>query len=271
MSGPAGVTVRELAAWGFDAYAYRPTEMRALPTASVSVRVSREAAVSELSPTLQAVAEGHRTRADLHFEMRGLDWSIAEVDLRALLSFQRRVAFPPEALASALPAANDPEGLVSFCFPPSRSVAYHLLPQEGSAAVFDSVDPNLQLRVDPGSATPLSLYAGSPFVEAAMFGGRVFLRDGYHRAYRLLRAGVVRVPAIVVRARTLAELGADRPWFFPPEVLFSNDPPRVRDFLDDAKTISYSRPVLRKRLRLMVKEELVPEELTSQDNKGERR
>lgn len=84
-----------------------------------------------------------------------------------------------------------------------------------------SHNPDLQLRLEAerGGGCPFAVDGGSPFFEVAEFGGRWFLRDGYHRAYALLRAGVYRMVA-VVRARTMEELGATEPWFFGEEVLF---------------------------------------------------
>ncbi len=96
------------------------------------------------------------------------------------------------------------------------------------------------------------------FFEVADFGGRWFLRDGYHRAYRLLRAGIVHFPSIIIRARTLAELGPVQPWFFSEETLFNPTPPRVIDFLDDDLTIEYTRPRLLKTLRVTIEESIEP-------------
>jgi hypothetical protein len=94
--------------------------------------------------------------------------------------------------------------------------------------------------------------------------GRWFLRDGYHRAYSLLQAGVYEVPAIIVQARTIEELGATHPWFFPEEILFSETPPRVCDFLDDDLVFEYNRPPLIKTLRITMEETLAPEDISGE-------
>jgi hypothetical protein len=92
----------------------------------------------------------------------------------------------------------------------------------------------------------------------AQYRDRWFLRDGYHRAYDLLRANIFRVPAVIVYARTLDELGATQPWFFNEETLFSATPPRVLDFLDDALVLEYSRPLLVKTVSVTIEESLAP-------------
>jgi len=71
---------------------------------------------------------------------------------------------------------------------------------------------------------------------------------------------------VIVQARTLEELGATRPWFFPEEVLFSPTPPRVTDFLDDNLVLEYDRIPLIKTLRVTVEETFVPA-VSSGENK----
>jgi hypothetical protein len=92
----------------------------------------------------------------------------------------------------------------------------------------------------------------------AQYHDRWFLRDGYHRAYDLLQANIFRVPAVIVYATTLEELGATRPWFFNEETLFSATPPRVIDFLNDALTLEYNRPLLIKTVSVTIEESLAP-------------
>ena len=92
-------------------------------------------------------------------------------------------------------------------------------------------------------------------MEVGYYRGRWFLRDGYHRAYRLLRAGIVEIPAVIVQASTLEELGANQPWFFPEEKFFSRRPPLVTDFLADGLVLRWHRPVRRKVIRVAITEE----------------
>ena len=106
---------------------------------------------------------------------------------------------------------------------------------------------------------PLRLTGGSPFFEVASYRGRWFLRDGWlHRAFAMLRAGVNVGFAVVVAARTLEELGAVGPWFFGEDTLFSNRPPMVTDFLEDACVLQYDRPRLRKTITVRIEEFLEP-------------
>lgn len=105
---------------------------------------------------------------------------------------------------------------------------------------------------------PFEFHGGSPFFEVAEHHGRWFLRDGYHRAEYLLRSGITQVPAVVIRARTLAELGSIGSWFFSEQILFGPHPPYVSDFLDDQLTQQYARPRMLKTVRVTIEESFGP-------------
>jgi hypothetical protein len=205
-----------------------------------------------------------RERSDLQAEYEGLDWTLGIVDLRRLLAFQRRLVFGTKRQIAPSVQQDDWPQLISLTIGPQRSTAHRLLRNRSSTGDLDislhSSNPDLQVRISPntesGCQSPLSLYGGSPFFEVAELRGRWFLRDGYHRAYRLLQAGVHRIPAIVIYTRTIGELGATEPWFFGEEQLFSERPPRVSDFLDENLVLRYQRTALRKVIRIRVEESL---------------
>jgi hypothetical protein len=185
--------------------------------------------------------------------MAGLDWFLGVVDLRLLLAFQRRIALDLEAQGDSVPGVDDWVGLMDLCFGKQRPVVCDAVRSDASV-VFRSVNPNLHFRFTDDGSHPIAIHSGSPFFEVAQYCDRWFLRDGYHRAFLCLQARVFHLPAVIVRARTLEELGAVHPWFFPEEVLFSTAPPRVIDFLDDALVIEYHRSPLIKALRITVEE-----------------
>jgi hypothetical protein len=272
---PAKVAVTELIAWGLDDYPYRDSA-----TGDRHTEIARhvEQAKQRLSErdcyengTALLLEEtkriGHlltkcEQRPDLQMEYEGLDWTLGVVDLRRLLAFQRRLVFSFSVRNFSTPARDDWPGLISLAIGPPRSTEHHLVRNGLAGGDLDislrSTNPDLQLRLPPtvrsGDVSPLSLYGGSPFFEVAMLSGRWFLRDGYHRAYRLLQDGVYCVPAVVISARTFDELGATEPWFFHGQQLFSCRPPRVLDFLDESIVLHYERAALRKVIRIRVEE-----------------
>ena len=249
--------VRELAAWGFDASPYRPAcaeERRLVPGASFD---AKDCVVEVESEVVAGLFAEQALRADLQKEMKGLDWSLGVVDLRGLIAFQRRVVIHPELERDL---ASDWRSLFDVAFGASVPLMYTRRDMKDGAMVIETANPNLQVWPASGGAGGLfAMHGGSPFFEVGVYRGRWFLRDGYHRAYGFLRAGIVMVPAVVVRARTLVELGPVGDWFFGEEILFGGRPPLVTDFLHDEMTIEYTRPRMLKTIRITVEESFAPD------------
>ena len=254
----------ELAAWGLDSYEFRPSDFDHEKAASSQKLITQQppyeandALCADESTLLRDLLDLERSRADLHAEMLGLEWSLGVVDLRRLLAFQRRLSFPPNFVLQSAAHPQDWPALVKIAFAPPHPLVYDLVQDTSSYSLhLYSTNPNLHVRVTGDPAAPVMVHAGSPFFEVARYRDRWFLRDGYHRAYTLLQAGICKVPSVIVYARSFAELGADQPRFFPESVLFSPHPPRVTDFLDDALIVEYSRPRTRTNIRLTIEESL---------------
>jgi hypothetical protein len=263
----AQVRVRELVAWGLDENIFRP-QFDASPLKIERARrevmgrgsfVPNNPISRDVPIALRELLDQQAHRTDLHIEMKGIDWTAGMVDLRQLLAFQRRLIFDDHFLHAEVPGSEDWQGLVALSFGPAVPITYSHLVSNESELLLQSENPNLQIRPSiEGNRVPFQLHGGSPFFEVAEFKGRWFLRDGYHRAYRLLCAGITHCPAVIVRARTHTELGLVQPWFFSDETLFDSHPPRVIDFLDDKFTIEYNRPRLLKTLRVTIAESVEP-------------
>jgi len=259
------VRIRELMGWGFDANEYRPKLLEEGQLRRVEIIARRstfrqeDAILTYETETLRDIFSPHAERPDLLAEMSGLSWSFGVVDLRSLLAFQRRLAFPPGISEPTVPAAGDWPALFDLSFGPSKAIEYEAVHDRSTQEVIlRSGNPNLHLRVTKDLQHPVTVHAGGPFFEVASFRHRWFLRDGYHRAYALLRAGVFAVPAVIVEANTLEELGSNQSWFFPEKVLFSDAPPQVVDFLNEDLVLEYHRPALIKTLRIKMEETLSP-------------
>lgn len=259
------VQVRELIGWGLDPSAYRPAsdlidkvQVRAQQWIATQPPLQHPDPVSATaSDVCEALFAEQRKRADLLAEMQGLYWTLGIVDLRSLIAFQRRIVNPASSLLP--PSPLDWPALFHHSFGPPARLEYTVQSSDSSELVLHTGNPNLHWRsasTCPGS--PLILHGGSPFFEVAEYRGRWFLRDGYHRAFGLMHAGIPQVPAVIVHARTLAELGPTQPWFFPESVLFSARPPLLRDFLEDQVTLEYPRPRLLKKLRVTMEESFEP-------------
>jgi len=279
----AKVIVRELIAWDLDDYPYRdaaagfgPAELRERTERASAKLAERDlyagttALLERETKDIQDLLTVAAQREDLREEYENLDWTLAVIDLRRLLAFQRRLVFSSGSEVLVTPERHDWPQLISMAIGSQRStehVVIHDLSEDDRLEIrLHSSNPDLRLRFHPktsrGECLPLSLYGGSPFFEVAEFRGRWFLRDGYHRAYHLLQAGVDRVPAIVINARSIEEVGATAPWFFNEEQLFSDRPPQVTDFLDDNLILRYERTALRKVIRIHIEESLEPFDAT---------
>jgi hypothetical protein len=274
----AKVDVHELIAWGLDEYSYRNraigdrqekftqqielarqrlAERECYTSGTTLIETENEAIASLLAVAAQ--------RIDLLEEYEGLDWTLGIVDLRQVLAFQRRLVFSSTQGHSPVPPQDNWPQLISLTLGPRRGTEHRILCNNNEAGGLNvtlfSGNPDLQLRLNKAEHNdrlPLALHGGSPFLEIAELRGRWFLRDGYHRAFRLLQAGVYCVPAVVIRTRTLKELGATEPWFFGEGDLFSDRPPRIIDFIDDALVLRYERVALRKVIRICIEESLQP-------------
>jgi hypothetical protein len=260
------VGVRELAGWGFDAYEFRPErfEQDRFITARnlASQRILSKQPTVLRGPETAALGEAFlnlSSRSDLVAEMIGLKWALGVVDLRTLIAFQRRLFFNANVPKIKIPSPRDWPALLSLCFGSPQPVQCDFIEEtETKSLIMQSTNPNLHVRLTADAASPIRVHSGSPFFEVACLRDRWFLRDGYHRAYALLKAGVFEVPAVIVKAETLEELGAAKPWFFPEGVLFSATPPYVCDFLNDDVVLEYDRPPLVKSIRISMEEILAP-------------
>jgi hypothetical protein len=273
------VNLRELIAWDLDDYPYRnasagvgPAELREKTERAHAKLAERDlyaettALLEQETRDIQDLLTVAAQREDLRQEYENLDWTLAVIDLRRLLAFQRRLVFSAGSRALIMPDRHDWPQLISMAIGSRRSTEHVLIQDRSEEDQLNirlhSSNPDLRLRFHPktsrGEFLPLSLYGGSPFFEVAEFRGRWFLRDGYHRAYHLLQAGVDGMPVVVIYARSIEELGATAPWFFNEEQLFSDRPPHVTDFLDDNMILDYERTALRKVIRIHIEESLEP-------------
>jgi len=261
------VSVRELIGWDLDENEFRPASAiqsgriesaRAIVAGRLCFQTTNPVG-AETPVSAAALLKDQLLREDLHREMEGLDWSLGVVDLRHLLAFQRRLIFDPEYPQPAAPASDAWPALTALAFGPPVSTAFTTLSSTSAKLVFQSANPNMQLRPAATGAPGLfEFHGGSPFFEVAEYRGRWFLRDGYHRAEYLLRSGITQVPAVVIRARTLAELGPIGPWFFSEQILFGPHPPYVSDFLHEQLTQQYTRPRMLKTLHVTIEESFGP-------------
>jgi hypothetical protein len=210
---PEYLEIRELAAWGFDHPVdrglLREKQLRISAChaqSRLAVRTPYPAdppiSIEETRKQAGMLADRKNTVASSR-EFADLAWELAVVDLRKLIAFQRRIGF-------------------AYC-----------------GGRLKQRETESQQLID--RSLPLHPISKSPYMEVASYRGRWFLRDGYHRSFRLLNQSVSLVPCVVVYAESLVQMGAVGSQFFSQEILFSEHPPMVTDFLDEVITVRYRR------------------------------
>jgi hypothetical protein len=169
-------------------------------------------------------------------------WTAELVEIASLIP-----AFPSldlrygESLGGpALDPAN-PLSAMRLCFNPKHSSPFHVSLDHAQKSVsIVGIHPavevvNLQCRQQPedGPLLVSFMVAAQPNVVVVMrHRDRLLLCGGYHRLYRLLQAGFVRVPCLVQDATGLAQVARYGSFLFPEPVLMAPRPPLFTDFAD---------------------------------------
>lgn len=114
--------------------------------------------------------------------------------------------------------------------------------------LFASPNPNLRVignfstSVGPGfSGFGFAVGQQQSYMQVAGVNGRYFLRDGYHRAYGLVAAGITHAPALVKDFNTLEEVQLPV-GLLPQSAYLGERPPLLVDYLDDAVAVDTNIP-----------------------------
>lgn len=169
-------------------------------------------------------------------------WAVAQVDLKRVIAFQPTVFSDSaiERVADVDPSSWESIARVTLPITAPESLPVQFDPARKCFHVV-SRNPNLQ-AVQPFAgpvATPqgiisvIGFVVGAPtsFLVVGEFDSRYYLRDGYHRAYGLLHAGISTVPGLVRHIDTIEELVP--PGMLPQAAYRGPRPPFVADYLDD--------------------------------------
>lgn len=180
-------------------------------------------------------------------------WQVGVVDLRCVCSFQPLV-FTDNA--DRRTEDVDPTDLrsvaqVSLPLPEATPLPVQFDPLR-NVYMFSSTNPNLRIignfnaEVAPGVNGFGFVVGVSPsFMQVAHFHGRYFLRDGYHRAYSLLRRGIHIVPILVREFGPTEEIGV--PGGMLTQGAYLGDrPPTLGDFLDEEVSANVTAPAAHK-------------------------
>lgn len=187
-------------------------------------------------------------------------WSISLVELSAIVAFQPNidVGYAASQAGETL-SSSDLLSAVRLCFPHGKPAALAInLDQAQKAITVSGINPSLQVvgynwgQQDPQGPFVVSffIHPGPNVVQVSRYRGRYFLSNGYHRTYRLMKAGFTHIPCLVKSANNLAETGALAPGFFSESVLMSPRPPLFTDFGNEVLGITVPVHAMKKVVRI---------------------
>ncbi len=214
---------------------------------------------NDLKPYVDVLQQG-----GTHAAFFAEGWEIAVVDLERVCAMQ--------------PAVTDKidEGVIGVDPENLESVARVTLPTSVNVTVQTSMGPtgtvwmlvsssfdlrvlgNFAGQVTPNSGTVYGFPVGvtPSALQVLWHGDRYVLRDGYHRALGLLRAGVTRAPAFVWHSGPVEPpLPAG---LLPASAYMGERPPTLRDYLDETVSAEGAVPLLRKVITISVSEGFIP-------------
>ena len=222
---------------------------------------------NDFDEALAEVAKRPSVQATFH----NLTWHTAVVDLTKILSFQKLV-FTDQWDNNDVPKRSE---LIEICLP-SEQVAPPigaLSDPDGKGFIISSLNPNLRIAgsqlnetdVAPGPGQPsvrmqavtLFISMGTSYLQVIEYRGRCFLRDGYHRAARLLRAGIEAVPCIYIQAKSFEDFQMPS-GSLSYEILYGERPPTLTDFWDGDVSSEIFQLATRKVVRIRGDELVVP-------------
>jgi hypothetical protein len=165
-----------------------------------------------------------------------------QVEIAPLISFQGHVELDKvESMSAAVQAAAADgartELLLQMCLPHGLSNIQFVQSTQPGSYLAETEDLNLRVLTQGqfGRDVAGHLLAGvafgesSPLVQVVEFGGKHFLKNGYHRAVGLGMSGESHMPAIVLHAADFETVGAN---FFERSLLEGPNPPTCSHFLD---------------------------------------
>jgi hypothetical protein len=171
------------------------------------------------------------------------------VDLRRVCAAQPHVLVEDATRRIKGIAAGDFLALAAVTLPlPKREQFPVTFDPHKNTWLLASPNPNLRVignfstSVGPGFAGfGFAVGQQQSYMQVAGVNGRYFLRDGYHRAYGLVSAGITHAPALVKDFHTLEEAQLP-PGLLPQSAYLGDRPPLLVDYLDDAVSVDTNIP-----------------------------
>jgi hypothetical protein len=169
-------------------------------------------------------------------------WSAALVEIANLVPVHPNLDVDyAESLGGPNLEASDLMAAVKLAFPEQQSIPFNLsVDQVQKSISISSINPSFEVvgmrygQTEQDGPMVVSFMVGSPpnMIVVTRFEDRNFLSTGYHRVYRMLKAGITHVPCILRGGESFAEIGGETSGALPPDALMAERPPLFSDFAD---------------------------------------
>lgn len=212
-----------------------------------AARSARGAPAQPVAPCPPTHAE-HLQRVRARPLFQGLfgacDFEFGLVDLASLIPVQPHVDFT--FATATVPEQLDEETILELCLPasPQPIDAWGGVTEVNGQGSFTVCSQDLNLVVsevhmdsDPLLKVTFTLSKSAVFLVVVEAQGRLFLKDGTHRAVGLLARGTAAAPCVIVHGPSHR---AAVPEHLPRETLFGERPPWLADFLEPALHIPHA-------------------------------
>jgi hypothetical protein len=187
-------------------------------------------------------------------------WTVGLLEISKLIPLQPHldVAYA-ESLGPSDLSASRLLSAVKLCFSHRGPTSFGLNVDESQKSItITSINPMLQVRgvqcgqqeQDGPFAVSLLISGGPNVVQVSQIGGRRFLVNGYHRVYRMMKAGFSHVPCVIREASALPDNAGRGSGFFRESALTAPRPPLFSDFADEVLGIIVPFPAMTKVIRI---------------------
>jgi hypothetical protein len=182
-------------------------------------------------------------------------WQVVLTDLRRVCAVQPNVFIDHAEDRVRDVDPGNVRSIAAVSLPiPSPSQLPAQFDESKNVWLFSAPNPNLRImghfggQVQPGVIAFGFVVAISPsFLQVVRFQGRLFLRDGYHRAVGFLQRHINIVPVFTRDFGSLESLGLPA-GMLPQGAYFGDRPPCLPDYLDDAVSVQVQLPAFQKML-----------------------
>jgi hypothetical protein len=166
-------------------------------------------------------------------------WRVVVADLTRVCAMQPHVATDDSSQRAAGLSGDDIRAVAQVTLPVgSLTPIAAAFNEDKKAWVFSSANPNLRVFGHAQGDAPVAPIFGFAvgvslsFMQVASFNGRLLLRDGYHRAYGLLRRGITRAPVFVREFERFEDMRLPS-GMLPQDAYLGLRPPTLADYLND--------------------------------------